>query len=62
MRWFFMSIVTFKNYCYYGGGLCVCLGDGVKCVKFVSMVFLKSKSIQAKKMSQIALFHTTDKN
>ena len=33
-------------------------GNRVKCVKFASMLF-KSKSIQAKKMSQITLFHTT---
>ena len=38
MRWFFMRIVTFKNYSYYGKWLCVCLGDGVKCVIFVSML------------------------
>ena len=39
MRFFFMCIVTFKNYCSYGKGLCICLGDEVKCVKFVSMLF-----------------------
>ena len=35
----FMHIVTFKNYFYYRNVLCVCLGDVVKCVGFVCVLF-----------------------
>ena len=34
-----MSINTFKIIFKYEKVLCVGLGDGVKCVKFVSMLF-----------------------
>ena len=58
----FMGTVTFKNYCLYEKVLCVCLGDGVKCVGFVSALFLKllkCEKYMREKMSWFCLIHTT---
>ena len=38
-RMVFMSINTFKNYCQYKGWICGYLGDGIKCVRFVCVLF-----------------------
>ena len=35
----FIHIVTFKKIFYYRKVLCVCLGDGVKCVGFICVLF-----------------------